>query len=72
MHELKCTTYSANGIWSDPLIEIITDTFRYSQADEVFHGIQVDKTLIDKEKDILAICDEISNRMRLLFTLINP
>ena len=71
MNEIKAETYSACGLWKIPIVEIKSEAFVYSSHNDEFHGLQINEELKEVEPEILKLCDEIGNKMRDLFKLIN-
>jgi len=72
MNELICTTFSNKGIWSTPIIEIMSSDLRYStDTGTGFHGLQVNENLQPDEEEIKGLCLEISGKILELYKLIN-
>ena len=70
MNEIQITTFSNNGVWKCPTVEINSKMFIYASHDNYFHGLQHDG-LNEVEPQIMKLCDEISGKVRDLFNLIN-
>lgn len=71
MNELICTTFSNKGIWSVPIVEIMSDDIRYSDTSQGWHGLQVNKNLEPCEEEVKGLCSEISGKILELYKLIN-
>lgn len=60
-------------VFEKPMVEIEHKDFMYSNmgGNYPFHGIQIDERLNPHEKEMLRICNEISEKLLELHNLVN-
>lgn len=69
--DITAKTFSANGIFKTPVVDIDCDSFRYANTGDKHHGIQVIEPLVENEDQIKQLCAEISDKMLEIYKLIN-